>query len=234
VAIGDLDPIEIKEKIEKMFSGIKPGEKPGRTTQSNLHSLNSKKEVHINKNSLQTQLVVGYPGVGINDPAINAFKLVNKILGNGVSSRLYKKLRCELHLVYSISSVLAIYEDTGYFAVWTNFNHAKKRLILAAILEEFDLLKKEKICDEELNCAKLRYKRDLLNNYDTDYSFADFLGTSLLFTGKIKELDDVLLEIDSVSSNQIYELAECYFREENLFAVSIGKSEYYKYQENGG
>lgn len=224
VVIGDIDDIGIEKIMGTMFSGIKVGEKNGRKKTFSPHTLNRTKKIHIDKNSLQTQLLVGYPGVGIKAPDINAFKLINKILGNGLSSRLYKKMKVDLHLVYSISSVLAIYEDTGYFAVWTNFNYEKSGSILNTLFKEFDSLKKEKISREELDRAKVRYKRDLLINYDTDYSLADFLGTSLLLTGKIKTFDDIIREINSVGVNQLFDLANTYFREENRFILSLGKN----------
>jgi len=224
VVIGEIDSIEIHKKMGMMFSGIRKGKQPGITKQLNSHILNTSSKVHITKNSLQTHLLVGFPAVGIKEPTLNAFKLVNKILGNGMSSRLYRKLRIDSRLVYSLSSVLAIYEDAGYFAVWANFNHEKKELILNTLLKEFDSLKKEKICEEELNRAKIRYKIDFLANYDTDHYFADFLGTSLMLTDRIKELEDILLEINSVGYNEVYELANNYFHNDNLFTVSIGKN----------
>jgi predicted Zn-dependent peptidase len=223
IVIGDIDIIKIQEHINEMFSGIKPGYSSISTKKPQIHTLNHKKEVHVIKDSLQTNLLMGYPGVSIKDPGIKAFRLVNKIIGNGESSRLYKQLRICMNSVYSISSTLAIYEDTGYFAVWTNFNHTKKNLIINALVDEFNSLRKKKIDAEELKHAKVRYKRDIMINHDNDNKFADFMGTSLLLTGKIKEFEDIIFEIDSVTSNQLYELANNYFFEENRFLVSIGR-----------
>ena len=223
IVIGDIDSIEIQEKINEMFSGIKSGNPAINTIKSQFHILNDKREMHIVKDSLQTHLLLGYPGVSLNAPDINAFRLVNKILGNGESSRLYKQVRVNLNSVYSISSTLALYEDTGYFAVWSNFYHAKKSIILNAIVDEFDSLKKKKIAEAELNHAKVRYKRDLMINHDNDNAFVDFLGTSLLLTGKIKKWEDIIREIDSVTAEQLYELSNAYFCEENYFLVSIGR-----------
>ncbi len=224
VVVGDIEVTAIHDTFQKMFGGIKNGLPPQKQNQPAIHTLNRPKDSHLEKNSLQTHLLVGYPGVGINAPPLNTFKLVNKILGNGVSSRLYQKLRHDLHLVYSISSVLAIYEDTGYFSVWTNFNHSKKESVLNAITEEFASLKKIKIQAIELETAKIRYKRDLLLNCETDSSLSDFLGTSLMLTGKIKSFEDIIVEINSVSIDQVYELANSYFCEANRFVVSIGKN----------
>lgn len=140
-----------------------------------------------------------------------------------MSSRLYKTLRVKLHLVYSLSSVLAIYEDTGYFAVWTNYNSMKSGLILEAILEEFDRLKKEIVTEEELSHAKIRYKRDLLHNFETNFSFAGFLGISELLTGEIETFEDILSKIGLVKDKDLFDLANKYFLDEDLLTVLLGK-----------
>ncbi len=220
--IGDIDYKELEEMMESLFARINSGQ---RTTidQSILPTFNTTKRIHIEKKSIQTQLMVGYPAVSIRSPYLSGFKLINKILGNGATSRLYRRLRCDLHLVYSLTSVLSIYEETGYFAVWANYNDEKSSVIFRTILKEFDLLKRDKIPEKELDLAKIRYRRDLLINFETDYSLAGFLGIEELLTEKIKTFADIITGINSIDSDDLFCLCNKYFMDNNRFTVSIGK-----------
>ena len=206
----------------KIFSSLNKNP-PQIEEQSTSHVFNDQKNVHLKKRSLQTHLIVGYPGAGINSPDINGLKLLNKILGNGTGSRLYKRLRNDLHLVYSIASVVAIYEDTGYFAIWSNFNNEKYELIIEKISREFDRVKNERISDETLIQAKIRYRRDFLINFETDYSLAGFLGTSELLSGTIETIDDIFDDIESINNDALLNLSNKYFTNSHRFVVTIGR-----------
>jgi len=222
VVIGDIDYSEIEETVSRMFSAMPQGDCLPEPVQA-PHILNEKRDAHIEKNALQSHLVVGYPGVGLTHKDLSAFRLLNKIIGNGLSSRLYRLLKVNLHLVYSVSSTLAIYEDTGYFAVWTTFNNRKTDTIIHSINGEITRLKQTGINPDELDRAKIRYKRDLLANYESTHALAGFIGTSLILTRKFRSLHQVIMDIDDVDRDDLYAIAVNYFSEENRYTVSIGK-----------
>ena len=222
VIIGDFSYDFLENMMGKIFSSLNKNP-PQIEEQSTSHVFNDQKNVHLKKRSLQTHLIVGYPGAGINSPDINGLKLLNKILGNGTGSRLYKRLRNDLHLVYSIASVVAIYEDTGYFAIWSNFNNEKYELIIEKISREFDRVKNERISDETLIQAKIRYRRDFLINFETDYSLAGFLGTSELLSGTIETIDDIFDDIESINNDALLNLSNKYFTNSHRFVVTIGR-----------
>jgi predicted Zn-dependent peptidase len=221
--IGDIDGVGIAKTIENRFAAIPRGPlNAHRPTVT--HTFSKKKTVHIPRESIQSHLVLGYPGVGIQHADIHAFKLINKIVGHGLSSRLYQRLKVSSHLVYSLSSVLSVYEDTGYFAIWTIFSDSKAKTILEVISDEMQRLLHEKIPGQELDNAKIRYKRDFLMTFDSDLSAAGYLASTELLTGNIETVNHTIECINDINRQRLIKLAQHYFQDKNRCMVLIGKT----------
>lgn len=70
----------------------------------------------------QLQICLGLPGLSHHDEDRFTLNVMNSILGGGMSSRLFQKLREELGLAYSVYSYPASYSDTGMFSIYTGTN----------------------------------------------------------------------------------------------------------------
>src|SRR5215475_7892381 len=112
-----------------------------------------------NKKSLeQVQLCLGVPSHPISDEKRFVSYVLNTVLGGGMSSRLFQKIREEQGLVYSIYSDLNPYRDTGCMAVYAVTSLESTPKVLHSIMAEVRELKSEAIAADELRRAKDQLK----------------------------------------------------------------------------
>ena len=95
---------------------------------------------HLTRETNQVYLMLGVPTVSMKHPDRSALKIVERVLGMGMGARLYRRLRDELRLVYSVTTATAHYEDTGYLAVYTTCRPTNVARVQDAILEEWAAL----------------------------------------------------------------------------------------------
>jgi len=88
--------------------------------------------------------------------------VLNTVLGGGMSSRLFQKIREEQGLVYSIYSDLNPYRDTGCLAIYAGTSLESTRKVVDSVLAEFRELKADPIPEDELRRAKDQLKGSLM------------------------------------------------------------------------
>src|SRR6185437_14442163 len=112
-----------------------------------------------NKKSLeQVQLCLGVPSHPISDEKRYVSYVLNTVLGGGMSSRLFQKIREEQGLVYSIYSDLNPYRDTGCMAIYAGTSVESVRQVVDHVLAEFQELRSAPIPEDELRRAKDQLK----------------------------------------------------------------------------
>ena len=89
----------------------------------------------------QIHIHLGYPGVSITHPDRYALDLLNVILGDGMSSRLFQEIRERLGLVYDIESGITHLQDVGDFRITLAVDKNKYIDAIKAILTEVENLK---------------------------------------------------------------------------------------------
>ncbi len=113
---GAVDPAEVRDLVARAFEDWRPGDPVPMVpnVQSSGHRLLT---VH-QKDTEQVHLSFGLYGVAADDEDRYALDLLSIILGEGMSSRLFARLREELALCYDIHSYVAMLRDCGMFGVY--------------------------------------------------------------------------------------------------------------------
>ncbi|MDE1970697.1 MAG: insulinase family protein [Patescibacteria group bacterium] len=219
IAAGSL-PHDAKERIEKAFAGMPQGEKgaklPVREEQTKPRVLLQHKE------SDQTHFVLGVRAFSIFDPRQYVLEVMSAILGGGMSSRLFQKIRGELGAAYYVRSSADFFTDTGIFSSSVGADHNKLELTLRTILEEYARLKQESVSQEELQKAKEYLKGSLVLSMETSDELASFYGGQEILTKSILTPEEIFARIDAVTSEQIQALAATLFEDRNLNLALIG------------
>jgi predicted Zn-dependent peptidase len=155
----------------------------------------------------QTQLCLALPGLSVVHPARFKLDLLNVILGEGMSSRLFTEIRDKLGLAYSIQSYSEHLMDTGVLAVSAGVDAKNLPVAVRAILAELARLKST-IPEAELSRAKELFKGRILLRMEDSRSVAGWMGGQEILTGKIFTVDDVIAIVDAVTANDLRMLAE--------------------------
>jgi len=154
----------------------------------------------------QTHLSLALPGLPLLHPKRYALDLLNTILGEGMSSRLFVEIRDNLGLAYSISSYVEHLHDTGAVVIYAGVEHAKLPVAIKAILEQLALLYKP-VPESELNKAKELSKGRLLLRMEDSRSVAGWTGGQEVLTNRILDIDQVVSIINAVTAEDVAELA---------------------------
>lgn len=172
------------------------------------------KEVDVKwtKDIEQAHLCLSYPSVPMkNDKLSYTLAALSNILGGSMSSRLFRSVREERGLCYSIYSYSTQTEASGLFSIYTGLNANCLNSAEELIHKEIALLLKEGITDYELTKGKEQLKAAILMDMENPSSRMSALGKDLLIYNEIKPIEEIVRDIDSVTKKDISEAAHMVF-----------------------
>ena len=165
--------------------------------------------LHIEKREIeQAHMCLALPGLSLFHPQRFVLDLLNVILGEGMSSRLFCEIRDRLGLAYSINSFVEHLSDTGAIAVYAGVKPENLKVAIRVVLEQLSLLKEEIVSEQELFKAKEMAKGRLLLRMEDSRSVAGWLGGQEVLTGRILDVDKVLSIIDAITADEVKRLAQ--------------------------
>ncbi len=144
-----------------------------------------------------------------------AADLASTILGGGRSSRLYRKLREEDRLVYSVSSSFWSQRGTGVFAINAVFDIENEKKSVEGIINEINTLMKYGPTDEEMDRAKIMTKSQWYFNLETIHDRASTLGYWNLI-GRPDLADTYIENIEKVTKDDIVAFFKKYYGPNNI------------------
>jgi len=155
----------------------------------------------------QAHLCLALPGLSLLDPGRFTLDLLNIILGEGMSSRLFTEIRDKLGLAYNIHSYVEHFLDSGSVTVYAGVEPKNLPAAITAILEQLSQLK-EVIPAPELSKAKELSKGRLLLRMEDSRIVASWMGGQEILTGRILSVDQVTSIIDAITADELKQLAQ--------------------------
>lgn len=173
------------------------------------------------KDTEQAHLCLGLSGLPLLHPQRFGLDLLNVVLGEGMSSRLFTEIRDRLGLAYSIYSYADHLLDTGAVTVYAGVEPRNIQVAIKAILEQLARLK-EPVPADELVKAKELSKGRLLLRMEDSRNVAGWMGGQEILTGKILSVDQVTKIIDAITAEEIRQLAQELLVEGQLRLAVVG------------
>ncbi|MEO8208892.1 MAG: pitrilysin family protein [Chloroflexota bacterium] len=159
------------------------------------------------RDTTQAQLTVGVPGLRRDHPDAWNLSVLNAVLGDGMSSRLYLSLVDRDGLAYDVSSGLVEYADVGAFEVSAGVDPTRLPAALDAILVELARLRDSPVPEPELAKTKAYLSGGLELRMDETRHLTSWIGGQEALHSRVLTLDDALTAIDAVTSNDVHRLA---------------------------
>lgn len=156
----------------------------------------------------QAHMCLALPGLSLFHPQRFTIDLLNVILGEGMSSRLFCEIRDRLGLAYSVSSFVEHLSDTGAIVVYAGVEPKNLKLTIRVVLEQLCLLREEIVSEQELSKAKELAKGRLLLRMEDSRNVAGWLGGQEVLTGRILNVEQVLSIIDAITAEEVKKLAQ--------------------------
>lgn len=221
VVAGNVDVADTFKKVEKSFKDI-----PTIKAKSKKKVVESQKEPRVKlrfKDTDQTHLVLGVRAFDMYDKRNPALKIMCTVLGNGMSSRLFQKMREELGICYYARASVDSFTDHGVFEVSSGVDSTRVEEGIKAILEELKKLRDEKIGEAELRKAKDYHIGNLYLGLESSDSLADFYGFQEIFKQDIKSPKEIEKEIEKVTAQDVQKLAKTLLKNQSLNLAIVGK-----------
>jgi predicted Zn-dependent peptidase len=177
---------------------------------------------HVSRDGAQTHIVVGSPTVRHGDPRRHAVVLLSALLGGGMSSRLFQRVREELGLAYAVYTFQSFHADVGMHGVYVGTGPETARQALDAINAELAIVAEQGLPPEELAMGKSQLKGQVTLSLESVTSRMYRCAGVELYGEPYRTLDEMLALIDSVTSDQIAEVAREFFAPERQTVVSLG------------
>ena len=179
-----------------------------------------------NKKSLeQVQLCLGVPSHPISHEKRYVSYVLNTVLGGGMSSRLFQKIREEQGLAYAIYSDLNPYRDTGCLTVGAGTSLESTPKVVDSVLAEFRELKSEPIPAEELRRAKDQLKGSLMLSLESSTSRMSNLARQQMYFERFFTMDETIEQIESVKAEEVSEMSGQLFSRDQIAVTILGNLE---------
>lgn len=215
VISGDVKFEEVKKLAEKYFESIPAGPKP-----REIHTVEpeqkGERRIFVHREVPTPYLLIAYHVPETRSEDYYALELLNDILSNGSSSRLYKSLVEEKQLAIEIGTYypLAFDPTLFYFYAIANENVSASKLE-DAIYEEINKIIKDGVKEDELQKVKNQKLMEFYRTTQTINGMSNTIGTYELFFGDYKKLFSAPEDFKKVTKEQIQSVAQKYFTKQN-------------------
>ena len=170
----------------------------------------------VRRDTTQAQLCLGVPGLRRDDPEAWTLEVLNAILGDGMSSRLFQSVREEKGLAYDVSSYIVDYADSGAFVVSAGVDPDRIAPAVSAMLEEMAGVRDDAVPADELARSKRYLAGRLELRMEETRHVASWLGGQEALHDRVLTLDQALAELNAVTSEGILSLARRLINDDGL------------------
>lgn len=217
-AAGDLEHQDLVNAVEKAL----------RRKKKTRFSVQRVKPRHfpvrevIEKPGEQLHLLMGLPVTSFQDKYRFESFIVNALLGGGMTSKLYQKVRERKGLVYSIYSSLNTFVDFGMINVYAACEPKNMKSVVKNIQSEVRALKERGIRPSDIELFKTQVKGSLLLGSDDVENRMSSIAVNEMVFGEYRPVERVIEEIEAVSAKSIKEFMREYYDLDKWGVVLLG------------
>ena len=196
---GNIEPAFAEELAEREFGAL-AGEK---FVEREKRIVRRTESIFRKKSIEQAHFAFGFPAVSRDSEDLSAVQVMNAILGGGMSSRLFKRVREELGLAYSVYSYTSHYKETGMLTVYAGVNPKKAEdaaKAVSAVLAEF---KEKGVTEEEFLRGRETLKASNIFSQENTSSQMLVYGKQLLYKNEVYDFEQRMAEISALTREDI-------------------------------
>jgi predicted Zn-dependent peptidase len=220
IVAGNFDQKNVEKQIVEKFGTILKTKK-----QKKVKTVDTQTEpkvlVDVRKTD-QAHLVLGVRGFKAGSKENPTVRMLNAVLGAGMSSRLFQKLREEMGVGYYVRSSYDTYTDHGIFSVSIGADVSRVEEVVKAIIVELKRFTTELVSKEELLKTQEYIIGMMLLGLESSDSIAEFYGYQEVMRQPLKMPNDLIKEIRKVTAEDIRKMAKRIFVTKNLNLAMIG------------
>ena len=174
------------------------------------------------KRGEQAHVCIGWRGVPQLHPDKFPIDMLNAILGEGMSSRLFLELREKRALTYDVHSYISNYADAGHIVIYAGVAPTRASEAIAAALAEVARLRAEPVSDAEITRVRDFVKGRIELRLEHSRGVSSWLAGQELFLGKIRSVEELIDIIDGITAADLQRVAQRYLRPELAYLAAVG------------
>jgi predicted Zn-dependent peptidase len=176
----------------------------------------------VERDSAQTHIVMGTDTIPHGDPRRYPVLLLNAVLGGGMSSRLFQRVREELGLAYSVYTHQSFYQRSGVSGVYVGTHPSTAQQAADVIAEELHTVHREGLAADQLADAKQQLKGQVTLSLESPTARMYRLAAFEMYREPYRTIDAVLGEIDAVTVSDVGAVAAEFFDPDRQTTVWLG------------
>ncbi len=220
IVSGNVDPKKAMKMIAEKFASIPKSRKSAKVKVA-VHAPTSRVFLK-HKESDQTHLIYGVPAFPLGHKDYHILSVIGGILGAGMSSRLFRKVRDEMGVGYYVRAGQDAYTDHGYFAASAGVAHDRVDDVILALRNEFKKLTDTPVSKEELEKVKEHMVGTMYLGLEGTDDLATHYGLSEVLRRPLRTPEEIAKKIQSVTVKDIQRVAKALFEREKPYLALIG------------
>jgi zinc protease len=220
IVVGDVDAEKVRQQLANLFKAypeksLQPVFIPAEPPQLGRREARQEFATEL------THLSLAWHIPAVTNPDVPALDLLSTILGEGRSSRLYRRVREEAGLAFRISAFSYTPGDPGLFGIDATVDPKKREAAEQVALQIVDDVKHAGVTADELAKARKIMLSHHLGALTTMRGQASDIGSNWLLTRNLNFSRDYLDAVQKVSLDDIKRVAAEYLTENNLTVISL-------------
>ena len=179
------------------------------------------------KDTEQVHLCVSFRSNEMGSPDVYPTAVLNNILGGGMSSRLFQRIREELGMAYTVYSGPSSYPHCGEFTIYAATNPKHAKVVLEQIDIEIKKLLEGGATEKEFTMSKAQLKGSFILGLESAYNRMSALGHNQILLNKIIPPEETIAAIEAVTMDDVAEAARRILTGPRAYAVVGRKAEKY-------
>lgn len=221
VVSGNINEAKVVREVKKIFDKI---ENRDRGIKQPVAESQVKPAFHLEKKETdQTHIAMAFRTFPVTDKRTAATRILAAVLGAGMSSRLFQKLREEMGVCYYVRADASSATDYGSFNVSAGVDNSRVEEVVKVVLEECVRLKTELVPAAELRRVKDYLVGSTMLSLETSDSLAEYYGMQQVLKKELLTPKQIAKKIEAITPKQIQEMANQIFVKENFNLALIGK-----------
>src|SRR5467141_3612150 len=220
IVVGDVDAEKVRQQLTELFApypekSLQPVFIPAEPPQL------GRRETHNEFATELSRLSLAWHIPEITHPDVPAIDLLSTILGEGRSSRLYRRVREEAGLAFGVSAFYYTPWDPGLLGIDATVGPAKREATQELVLKILEEIKQAGVTTNELAKAKKISLSHHFGSLTTMRGQASDLGSNWFLTRNLNFTRDYLAAVQEITPEDIRRVADKYLTSDNLTIISL-------------
>jgi zinc protease len=222
VVVGDFESTPALQMISQYLGRVPKAERPVPRDIPVEPQQTKEKRVTLQEPWPLPAVVVAYHVIKDGNPDSYPLHIAAKVLSDGQTSRIYKKLVYEKQMAVAAFGNANLIEDPNLFyaVAIVSPGHTTDE-VTAALIAELDRLKAEPITDRELQRTKNQFARDYIMGRESNQQKAGQLSHAVVIHGDIRTADGEFDIFQNITIADVQRVARTYFRPENRLVLTL-------------